>query len=227
MLSIIIPCFNEEEIISKSINKILFWCDSQEFECELLLVNNSSTDGTLDLMNSFQKEKNVVILNEELKGKGFAIKKGLLHCSFNKVVILDADLSTDIKELDKEWLEMEEVLIIGSRPLGNEFNTPKIRKLSGSILNFIIRKIFKLTFLDTQCGFKYISSKKIKEVSNKLSCGGFLYDLDLILFCLNSNIDVKEQPVDYYFDKNSSVSLLKDPFIMLKDILILRKKYKN
>ena len=68
MLSIIIPCFNEEEIISKSINKILFWCDSQEFECELLLVNNSSTDGTLDLMNSFQKEKNVVILNEELKG---------------------------------------------------------------------------------------------------------------------------------------------------------------
>ena len=91
---------------------------------------------------------------------------------------------------------------------------------------FIIRKIFKLTFLDTQCGFKYISSKKIKEISNKLSCGGFLYDLDLILFCLNSNINVKEEPVNYYFDKNSSVSLLKDPFIMLKDILILRKKYR-
>jgi len=226
MLSVIIPCFNEEEIIAKNTNKILNWSKNQDFETEILVVNNNSTDRTLEEINKFEDYEDVVILNELNKGKGFAVKKGIHNCKYDKAVILDADLSADIKELKKEWLEVDNLLIIGSRPLGNEINTPKIRKLSGNILNFLIRKIFKINFLDTQCGFKYISSRNLKEIGYGITCGGFLYDLDLILYCLNLGIQVKEKPVKYFFDRNSSVSLLRDPLIMLKDMFVLKRKYK-
>ncbi len=226
MLSVIIPCFNEEKVIAKNTNKILNWSKNQDFETEILVVNNNSTDRTLDEINKFKDYENVVILNELTKGKGFAVKKGILNCKYDKAVILDADLSADITELKKEWLWIDDLLIIGSRPLGSEINTPKIRKLSGNILNFLIRKIFKINFLDTQCGFKYISTRKLKEIGYEITCGGFLYDLDLILYCLNLDIQVEEKPVKYFFDRNSSVSLLRDPLIMLKDMFVLKRKYK-
>lgn len=225
MLSIIIPCFNEEEVINENTNKILSWSNDQKFKSELLLINNASTDNTENEMKKFNKEKSVKIINEPSKGKGFAVKKGLENSQYEKVVILDADLSASINELDKKWLERDNLLIIGSRPLGEEINTPTIRKVSGYVLNYIIRKIFKLNFRDTQCGFKFLSTKKIKDVAQQITCGGFLYDLDLILNCLHQGISVEEKAVKYNFNRKSSVSMLIDPFIMLKDIYILKNKY--
>ncbi len=226
MLSILIPCFNEEKIIYENIKKIINWSNEQKFKTEIIIINNASTDDTEKELSKLKEENNIEILYEKAKGKGFAVKKGLEECKYNKTVILDADLSADIKELKNEWLEKDNLLIIGSRPLGKEINTPAIRMLSGSILNFIIRKIFKLNYVDTQCGFKYLSTKEMKKISTELTCGGFLYDLDLILKCLKLGIAVKEKPVTYYFNRDSSVSLLRDPLIMLKDLYLIYKKYK-
>jgi len=225
MLSILIPCFNEENIIYENINKLLSWSTKQKFESEIIVINNGSTDKTESELRKFEEEDAVLILNEKLKGKGFAVKRGLENCKYNKAVILDADLSAGINELKMEWLEADNLLIIGSRPLGNEINTPLIRKFSGIVLNFIIRKIFNLNYLDTQCGFKFLSTDKINEITNGLSCKGFLYDLDLILMCLRLEINVEEKPVNYYFNRNSSISLFRDSIAMLKDVFILKKKY--
>ncbi len=226
MLSILIPCFNEEKIIYENIKKIINWSNEQKFKTEIIVINNASTDNTEKELSKLKEENNVEILYEKTKGKGFAVKKGLEECTYNKAVILDADLSADINELNSGLLEKDNLLIIGSRPLGKEINTPAIRKLSGNILNFIIRKIFKLNYVDTQCGFKYLSTKEIKKISIGLTCGGFLYDLDLILKCLKLGITVDEKPVTYYFNRDSSVSLLRDPLIMLKDLYLIYKKYK-
>ena len=226
MLSILIPCFNEEKIIYENIVKIINWTNEQKFKSEIIVINNASTDNTEIELGKLKEKNNVQILNEKTKGKGFAVKKGLQEAKYNKVIILDADLSTDINELKNEWLERDNLLIIGSRPLGKEIDTPTIRKLSGSVLNFIIRKVFKLNYLDTQCGFKYLSTTKLKTIPRGLTTGGFLYDLDLILYCLKLGISVEEKPVNYYFNSDSSVSLLRDPLIMLKDLYIINKKYK-
>ena len=115
MLSVIIPCFNEEEIIAKNTNKILNWSKDQDFKTEILIVNNNSTDKTLDEINIFKDYEDVVILNELEKGKGLAVMNGINNCTYDKVVILDADLSADITELKKEWLEIDDLLIILKR----------------------------------------------------------------------------------------------------------------
>lgn len=226
MLSIIIPCFNEEKIITQSIIKIDNWSKSKDFEIEILIVNNASTDNTYKELQKASEIFGISILNENKKGKGYAIKKGLAEVINSKVLILDADLSTDLNAFDEDWLKKNELLILGSRSLGEEIGTPIKRKFSGYVLNLLIRNLFKLNIKDTQCGFKYISSESLKNITEDLSFGGFIYDLDLILLAINRNIEVLEIPVKYTFNNDSSVSLIKDPLVMIRDLLKLRKIYK-
>ena len=225
MLSIVIPCFNEEKIISQSINKILQWSEDNNLKIELILVNNASTDNTLINIEKYNSEKNVVCLNEDSKGKGFAVVKGIRESSYNKVLILDADLSADIDEFNISWIEKNNLLVLGSRKLGKEINTPLIRKVSGKIFNLIERKVLNLNYKDIHCGFKYIASDQIMDIISSLDSMEFLYDLDLLLACRYKGFEIVENPVTYNFDRNSSVSLLRDPFKMLRDLFILKEKY--
>ncbi len=226
MLSVVIPCFNEEKNISKSINKILGWSKDNNFKIELILVNNASSDNTLTNIKKFNSEKNIICLNEDLKGKGFAVVKGINASNYNKVLILDADLSADITEFDISWIEKNDLLIIGSRKLGKEVDTPLIRQISGKIFNLIERKVLNLEYRDIHCGFKYIATDQLKDITNSLNSMEYLYDLDLLLACHNKGLDIIETPVTYNFDRDSSVSLLKDPFRMLRDLFTLKEKYK-
>jgi dolichyl-phosphate beta-glucosyltransferase len=225
MLSIIIPCFNEEEVIENSIDKISGFIKNKNIVAELIMVNNASTDNTLNALNNFDNQDNIVILNQPKKGKGNAVKMGLENTKYDKILILDADLSTDINELKLEWLNFDETVLFGSRYFGDEINTPKVRKVSGNILNLIIRLFFKIQIRDTQCGFKFISTERKEEIISKLTVGGFLYDLDLALASIELGMAVEEVPIKYIFDANSSVSLFRDPFLMLIDLLKLKIKY--
>ena len=227
MISIVIPCFNEEKVISQNIQKIYNYFEDKKYVFEIVVINNASTDNTLKVLIETDKNYKIKILNEDRKGKGNAIKLGLLNSKYNNILILDADLSTDINELKDEWLKLENTLLIGSRVLGEEIDTPKIRRFSGFILNYIIRLFFDIEFRDTQCGFKFIAYEDINSLANELSIEGFMYDLDLITLCKKMKIDVKEIPIRYVFNDNSSVSLLKDPAIMLFEMLKIRKKIKS
>ena len=227
MITILIPCFNEEKVIGHNIQKIHNFFENKKYIFELVVVNNASTDNTLKVLKEINKAYEIKILNENKKGKGNAIKLGLLNSKYDNVLILDADLSTDINELKDEWLKLENTLLIGSRVLGEEIDTPKIRRFSGFILNYIIRLFFDIEFRDTQCGFKFIAYENINSLANDLSIEGFMYDLDLITSCKKMRIDIKEIPIGYVFNDDSSVSLLKDPAIMLFEMLKIRKKIKS
>ena len=226
MLSIVIPCFNEEKIIQNSVNKINSWVALKKIKTEIILVNNKSTDNTLKKLKELEILENIFVLNEDTRGKGFAVKKGLEFCNFGRVLILDADLSTDIAEFKLNWLKLKNTLIMGSRSLGIEINTPIKRKISGKVFNFIVRSIFKFNIKDTQCGFKYISSDDISSIAKEISFSGFSYDIDLINICKNLGYNILEVPVTYKFNENSSVSLIRDSYLMLRDLFLLKKKFK-
>ena len=227
MITILIPCFNEEKVIGHNIQKIHNFFENKKYIFELVVINNASTDNTLKVLKEINKAYEIKILNENKKGKGNAIKLGLLNSKYDNVLILDADLSTDINELKDEWLKLENTLLIGSRVLGEEIDTPKIRRFSGFILNYIIRLFFDIEFRDTQCGFKFIAFENINSLAKDLSIEGFMYDLDLITLCKKMRIDIKEIPIRYVFNDDSSVSLLKDPAIMLFEMLKIRKEIKS
>ena len=148
------------------------------------------------------------------------VEKSLL---FWKIFMLD--LSTDINHLKVNWLNNFNSLIIGSRPLGVEIGTPFIRRIYGKVLNYLIRIIFSIEIVDTQCGFKFLSTNKIAEIINEIEFGGFIYDLDLIMTCKKLGFNVIETPVKYNFDDNTSISLLRDPILIIKDLIKLKKKF--
>ena len=227
MISILIPCYNEENIISDSIQRIFNFFKDKKYDFEIIVINNASTDNTLQLLNEISSNYEIKILNENRKGKGNAIKYGLLNVKYDKVLILDADLSTDVCEFKDDWLQLDNRLLIGSRFLGDEIDSPKVRKISGFILNYIIRLFFDIDYRDTQCGFKFLTYKKINSLASELSIQGFMYDLDLITLCRKRSLDVKEIPIRYVFNENSSVSLIKDPLIMLFEMFKIRKKLKK
>ncbi len=225
-LNIVVPCFNEQDNLESTIKRIKDWCKLNNLEFQIIIVNNNSTDKTEEVAQRLVDE-NLLLVNEKKKGKGFAVKKGMMNSKYNNVLIIDADLSTDIDHLKVDWLNAYNSLIIGSRPLGIEIGTPFIRRTYGKVLNYLIRIIFPINIKDTQCGFKFLSTNKLNEVINEIEFGGFIYDLDLIMVCRKLKFKIIETPVSYNFDENSSVSLIRDPILVIKDLVRLKKKFKN
>jgi len=225
-LNIVVPCFNEQDNLESTIKRIKDWCKLNNLEFQIIIVNNNSTDKTEEVAQRLVDE-NLLLVNEKKKGKGFAVKKGMMNSKYNNVLIIDADLSTDIDHLKVDWLNAYNSLIIGSRPLGIEIGTPFIRRAYGKVLNYLIRIIFPINIKDTQCGFKFLSTNKLNEVINEIEFGGFIYDLDLIMVCRKLKFKIIETPVSYNFDENSSVSLIRDPILVIKDLVRLKKKFKN
>lgn len=225
-LNIVVPCFNEQDNLESTIKRIKDWCKLKNLEFQIIIVNNNSTDKTEEVAQRLVDE-NLLLVNEKKKGKGFAVKKGMMNSKYNNVLIIDADLSTDIDHLKVDWLNAYNSLIIGSRPLGIEIGTPFIRRTYGKVLNYLIRIIFPINIKDTQCGFKFLSTNKLNEVINEIEFGGFIYDLDLIMVCRKLKFKIIETPVSYNFDENSSVSLIRDPILVIKDLVRLKKKFKN
>ena len=224
MLSIIIPCFNEEDVIENTVNRIKYWCEFRGLDYQLIIVNNQSSDNTEKIAKQLI-DNDVILTNQYKKGKGHAVKKGLIKSKFNNVLILDADLSTDINHLNIDWLNNNNTIVIGSRSLGSEVGTPLIRRIYGKVLNYLIRLIFQIEIKDTQCGFKFLSTNKLDEIIEKLEVGGFIYDLDLILTCKDLGFELIEIPIKYSHNKNSSVNILLDPLLVFKDLIRLRIKY--
>ena len=102
-----------------------------------------------------------------------------------------------------------------------------LRNIGGSVYLFLIKLLFDINLTDTQCGFKFIAYENINSLANELSIEGFMYDLDLITLCKKRNLEVKEIPIRYVFNENSSVSLIKDPLFMLFEMFKIRKRLKK
>tara|TARA_B100001057_G_scaffold493584_1_gene588341 strand:- start:23880 stop:24566 length:687 start_codon:yes stop_codon:yes gene_type:complete len=225
MLSIVIPAFNEENILQKSIDQIITWSKNNSIKLEVIVINNNSTDKTeLICKDNLSKYKNFKYQNELKKGKGFAVKKGIKTSSYTKVLILDADLSVGIDQFNLSWLDFEEICIVGSRFIGKVIGTPYRRILTGKIFSSVVKSLFSISVDDTQCGFKYISSSNIHKLIDKLTVGNFAYDIDFLLSVKSCDIKTIVMPVTYVHNKESSVNIFKDSFRMLITLFKLKKK---
>jgi len=225
MLSIVIPAFNEENILQSSIDEIFAWSETNFVIVEVIVVNNRSTDKTESICKyNLNKYKSFKYFNESKKGKGFAVKKGISNTQYTKILIVDADLSVGINQFDPRWLDFKEVCIAGSRHKGKVVGAPSRRKLTGKIFSFLVKSLFSIPVDDTQCGFKYISYDNIPLLINKLTVGNFAYDVDFLLCVESCNIEIIVEPVTYVHNIESSVNIFQDSFKMLLELIKLRIK---
>ena len=238
-LSVILPLFNEEHRLNnlfKGIKKFRFL---KKNKIEFIFVDDGSTDGSSLLIKSFIDENNKkidtkLISYKNNKGKGFALKKGIAKAKHDWIITVDIDLSVKLEQI-KIWkkrklISKKQNVYFGSRLLSkSKVTAKKNRMIIGFIFNIFLRKILNsdlLNIKDTQCGFKLYRKKIAKKIFHQITENGYIHDVEVLILLQNLKILVKELPVEWRHKRGSKINLFIDSIIMLKDIFIIKKKYK-
>ncbi|MEO0561475.1 MAG: dolichyl-phosphate beta-glucosyltransferase, partial [Chloroflexota bacterium] len=212
LLSIIIPAHNEERRLPLSLTKIDAFLRKQNYDAEVIVVENGSVDHTSDIVLKFAEEHPYVQLIElgpDKRGKGLAVKQGMLAARGEYRFMCDADLSMPIEELDKflpPQLEGYDV-IIGSREAkgSRRVNEPEYRHLIGRVSNFLVKLIALRGYEDTQCGFKLFKREAAEDLFAVQRTNGIGFDVELIFIADKRGYRVYEMPITWYFDPESKM----------------------
>jgi len=227
-ISIVIPAFNEEQRLPKTIEKVYkFFKNHNNIKSfEILIVNDGSTDNTARIVKQYSKKwRNVKLLNNpENKGKGYSFKHGALKARHDLILLTDADLSTPITEFNKFLKHYKDYdIIIGSRALKPETvkkKQPLHRVLAGIVFRFLTKALFGLPFKDTQCGFKLF--KNYKQLFKKQTLDKWTFDVELLVLAKKQGLKVLELPVLWYNSPRTKLKLFKDSLNMFCDLIKIK-----
>src|SRR3972149_4803330 len=231
MVSLVIPCFNEEKRLDKSLEKLAKYMNTYSYISEVIVVDDGSNDKTVQVASSFQNEiKNlkVISLGENL-GKGAAVKRGFQEARSETVVFSDADFSAPITELHKLLNEVNNGydIAIGSRALDRSLvkkRQPFLRELVGKAANILIRLGAVERISDTQCGFKAFRKKTTEPIFEKQTVSGFAFDIELLFLAQRQKLKIKEVPVLWFNDSLSQVRV-RDTVNAFVDLIKLRLRH--
>jgi len=228
-LSIVIPAYNEEDRLGVSLPLIEAYVRERGFDAEILVVDDGSTDATAQMASAFLRERRGRVLRHpENRGKGAAVRQGVLKAEGRWVLITDADLSTPIEEHAKlAEIAREEDLDVafGSRGLPAsqvEIRQNPLRQLMGKTFNVILRGITGLPHRDTQCGFKLLDRQRTRPLFERMVIDHFAFDVELLFLCDRFGLRVKEIPVIWRNSERSTVNIVAAPPRMLLDVLKVR-----
>jgi dolichyl-phosphate beta-glucosyltransferase len=228
-LSIIIPAYNEEHVINQSLNAIYQYLNKQNIEFEILVVDDGSQDRTADIVREISKGRKTIklICNERNRGKGYAVKKGVLAAKGESILFTDADLSTPIEEIPKltYWLKEGYDIAIGSRKLPDsiiKIHQAWHRQKMSNFFNFVVNHLLIKGLKDTQCGFKCFKGPTAKFIFDKQKLNGFSFDVELLFIGHKYGYKIKEVPVSWSMGPSSKVHPLKSPIQMFIDLIKIR-----
>lgn len=251
-ISIVIPAFNEEKrlpLMLESTYKYLNnYCNRNNFKYEILLVDDGSKDNTINVALDISKKYNNnirIIKLPKNKGKGYAVKKGMLRTKGKYILFADADGATEIKELENMYNKMKQVevysneykdylgFIVGSRA-HLEKNSKVSRAFYRTILmygfHFLVTLLCTKNVKDTQCGFKLFTRKASYILFNRQHLDGWVFDIEIIYLAEYFNIPIKEVYVEWKEIDGSKLiqskyDVIKTSIIMARDMLCVNIAY--
>lgn len=226
-LSIIIPAHNEAKRLPPSLEKIDAFLQKQAYASEVIVVENGSADGTFEIARDFEQRMTYLrVFHEEDRGKGLAIKRGMLESRGKYRFLCDADLSMPIEQVNRflpPQLETVDVAIGSREVVGSKrFNEPPYRHFIGRIFNTMVRWLLLPGLQDTQCGFKCFRDEVAETVFPLQHLDGMSFDAEVLYIARRKGFKIVEIPIDWYHDPDSRVRLVKDSLRMGFDLLSIR-----
>ena len=229
MLSIVVPCYNEEQRLPRTIDRIERYLDGQGTQYELILVDDGSADGTRQVMDA-AAERSRSVRVEALphnRGKGRALATGVGVAGGDEILLTDADLSTPIEELPKLQAQLTKGagVAIASRALRDsnvEVSQPVYRVLMGKVFNLIVQAVLLPGIWDTQCGFKLFRADVAHKVFAGLVTDGFGYDPEVLYRARKMGVKIAEVPVVWRNSAPTKVSPISSSFDMLRHVIRIR-----
>ncbi len=224
-ISVIVPAYNEEEILGNNLQKISSFLKKGFKKYEIIVVADGSTDRTIEIAKSFPDTNIIVLANKKNRGKGFSVRKGMLHAKNELAIFTDADLSTPIEELDNFMQHIEEYdVIIGSRKTAGSKIEKKqafLRRIIGGLSTFFVGFLGTKGFKDTQCGFKLFKNCA-KQLFSKQKTKRWMFDVEILLIAGKKGLKILEIPVIWRNREESKVDPVLDSIRSFFDLLRIR-----
>ena len=240
-LSIIFPVFNESSRLKLSLLKIknfLKLYKKNFYDLEVIFVDDGSLDNTNKILSkfinsSFEKYNNVsfkIIKLDKNYGKGYALKRGVRLAKKKWVLTLDIDLSVELYELivwndlyisEKFHIYFASRLLKKSKVKKNFF-----RNFLGHIFRFLINKLFNISDLDSQCGFKLYKKEKAKKIFSMIHSKRFVHDIEIVIICKKLGLKICQLPVKWIHKPYGKINIFYHPFVMFLDLIKIYFKIK-
>ena len=236
-VSIVVPAFDEQARLGESLHKIAAYIASNGISAEIIVVDDGSRDSTekvaIDALADEPEIPTQVIRYKENRGKGFAVRTGLMAARSDIALFSDADLSTPIEEMHKliDPIKAGEFdVTFGSRALDRSLigtHQPWRREQGGKVVNFIIRTMSRLPFADTQCGFKAFNMRKFRPLLNVMTIDRFGFDVEFLFVANYHDLKLNEIPVRWSNVEGSKVSVVRDTRRMFFELNQIRRNVKR
>ena len=231
-LSIIIPAYNEEHRLPATLEQAFSFIQEQSYEAEVLVVENGSDDGTYNVASLYAAEHdNFYALHVPERGKGLAVRRGMLEARGLYRFMCDADLSMPITEINRflppELQDFD--VAIGSREAHGaiRYDEPAYRHYGGRAINLMIRKLILPGLHDTQCGFKCFRNYAANELFQFTTMDGWSFDIEVLYIARLREYQIVELPIPWYFNPESKLNVVQDAFQMGIDILKMKRNARN
>jgi glycosyltransferase involved in cell wall biosynthesis len=226
-VSIVVPAFNEETRIGSTLEDLSRFLAAQPWQWEVRVVDDGSADATCRIVEEWQRrEPNIVLQREPHRGKGGAVKAGLLASTARFRFICDADLSMPVGELPRflpPKLTDFDVAIgsregVGARRVGE----PMIRHVAGRIFNYAVQRLTIPGINDTQCGFKMFTGAAADAIFPHVTVDGWAFDIEVLSIARARAMRIVEVPIEWHYRRQSQLSLVRDGASMLRQLLRIR-----
>jgi dolichyl-phosphate beta-glucosyltransferase len=234
-LSIVIPAYNEERRLPTTLEQVFAFLAEQIYSAEVLVVENGSADRTFQIAQDFARQANqrysdrdlrLRVFSEPNRGKGLAVKRGMLEARGTYRFMCDADFSMPVAEINRFLPPaVEDVdIVIASReaPGAVRHAEPPYRHLVGRIYNFMIRTLALPGLQDTQCGFKCFRGPVADDLFPRQTLSGWSFDVEILFIARQRGYRIVELPIHWYFNPQSHVNVLRDSTRMALDLLAIR-----
>ena len=232
LLTIIIPAYNEQDRLPTTLPQVVAFAQAQEYPVELLVVDNASTDRTPDIVRDIARDianehPSISLLHQPVRGKGAAVRKGMLEGQGEYLFICDADLAMPIEEVSKflpPTLSDYDVAIASREAAGAvRYNEPWYRHLMGRVFNLAVRLLAVPGIQDTQCGFKCFRREAAQDIFATQKIDGWAFDVEILHIARRRGYRIVEVPINWYYGEGSRVSPIRDSVNMLIEVLRIRR----
>ena len=231
MISLIIPFYNCEKTADETIRKIKKYKEENNMSFELIAVDDGSLDNTKKVLSKYACSDIIITGYEKNRGKGGALREGVMAANGDKIIFTDSDLAYGLKHLQEfsNALDSSEI-VIGTRRQDKNINESYgiKRNISSRLFSKCVQLILGLNISDTQCGFKGYRKKTAKMLFRDLEIYGFGFDLEILAKAKAAGIQITQLPVVMENNSaNSNVGLISDGLKMIFDMFKIKKIVKR
>lgn len=222
-LTVVIPAYNEENRLRPTLDRMREYFSGQSYSVETIVVDNASSDRTAEVA----REAGVMVLSEPRRGKGAAVRTGMLAGHGQYLLFSDADLSTPIEEVEKLMAAMREGcdVAIASRALPESnlaVRQPWHREMVGRAGNVLVRLMAVHGIADTQCGFKVFRRETARRLFGAQKMTGIAFDMEILFLAQRLGLKIAEIPVTWIDNPDTRFSRVRDSLDAIKDLVRIR-----